>query len=416
MIYKIVLLPGKKEAKLLNKSKNKSKELLELKTVDQPDVHEINKELNNELNEKLNNPINNHLNKLGKPKSTEKLEKEFEKFKFDEKNAELTKDANLNEWRSIDQIKKEFEDLNIKLTTDSENVHQLLDRYRKTNSDAEKITILKDLEFILHQYDVSKDFIKMNGLDVLKDDFRNNQNGEIQGLISVVLGSAASGNPTVKVAIIKVGLFDDLITKLAEEKDLKLSLKTIFAISSILRQFPYAQQQFVEKNGLTIFKQFFNDSSTNLKNSNTTNLTKMQTKIISLLSDLMDEYKFTFDEFNALSNTTGQSNELNNLEEKMKQYNQVALEQHFLKEGFCLIIPRNLNSTSYDVKEKVLKSMYSFRSVCKDDFKPHLDNLIRIRQELEQKIANDKLNEESDDDYYQNLVKLTQTLIDSLID
>ena len=163
------------------------------------------------------------------------MQKEFKKFKFNEKNLELNKDKDTNNWRSMDEIKKEFDNLNIKMTTDSENVNALLERYRKTNDQEEKITILKDLSFILHQYDTANDFIKMNGLDILKDDLLNNQNNQIQSLISTVIGSASSSNPPVKIAILKSGLFDRLIIKLAEENDLKLNLKTVYALSSLLR-------------------------------------------------------------------------------------------------------------------------------------------------------------------------------------
>lgn len=363
------------------------------------------------------------INKLDELKPVDRLNKEFDKFKFAEKDVDLSKDKNLNEWRSMDEIKKEFENLNIKLSTDSENVQTLLNRYKKASKIDEKITILNDLEFILHQYDVSADFIKMNGLEVLKDDFLTNSNVELQKLICIVIGSAASSHPQVKVAIIKSGLFDNLIIKLNTEKDLKLNLKTVFALSSILRQFPFSQQKFIEKDGLKIMrKKFFIDDSTDSEKDNKTNsiLIKIQTKIISLLSDLIDEYRFVVDEMNLLNkkNETAKSNEYKNLEEKMKQYNMVNLEQNFVNEGFCSIIPRNLTTNkSADVQEKVLKSMYSFRSVCKTDFKMYLTELVKIKHEFQQKIINDKQNDETDDDdYYQNLIQITQNLIDYLND
>ena len=156
--YRLNLETGKKEAKLLDK-KNRSKELLAIKN---------DKDLKDD-------------------QRVDKLQNEFDKFKFEEKNLELNKEKDLKNWRSIDEIKKEFKDLNIKLTTDSENVHALLERFKKVASDEEKITILKDLEYSVHQYDVSKDFIKMNGLDILKDDFLNSSD-EIQSLIALVLG------------------------------------------------------------------------------------------------------------------------------------------------------------------------------------------------------------------------------------
>lgn len=402
--YRINMATGKKEAKLLNGKVNRSKELLPV----QNDKDGHSQLLNGQQADQLNSKIS-------------KLQNEFEKFKFDEKTTELNKEKDLKSWRSIDEIKKEFEDANIKLTSDSENLHSLLERYRKAAGDEEKITILKDLEYIVHQYDVSGDFIKMNGLDVLKADFLNNRNRQIQSLIALVLGSSSSSNPPVKVAILKSGLFDSLISKLSSQEDLKLNLKTIYAISAIVRQFPFAQKQLIEQDGLKILKRFFesdrNSSSpvNGLVLSNTTNLVKIQTKIISLLSDLKEEHEFTADELIALrkSNSTGRTKELSGLEEKMKQYNEVDLEQNFVREGYCLILPKNLNNSTLDVREKVLKSMYSFRSACKGDFKRlHLLDLMRIREDL--RLMAEKEKSDSDDDYYPNLIQLIQNLIDYL--
>lgn len=455
--YRINMATGKKEAKLLDGKANRSKELLVVKddkedlteqhrlvvkTVvkskeDLAEEHRNNQNLAHQLNMRIaiHGPLPDkgpHVNEQNREQlngKINKLQNEFEKFKFDEKGAELTKEKQLKDWRTIDEIKKEFEDLNIKLTSDSENVHSLLDRYRTAVGDEEKITILKDLEYILHQYDVSGDFIKMDGLNVLHDDFLNNRNREIQSLIALVLGSSSSSNPPVKIAIIKSGLFDSLIAKLSSQDDLRLNLRTFYAVSAIVRQFPFAQKQFIEQDGLKILKRFFEpdrNSSNAVVNglvvSNSTDLVKIQTKIISLLSDLKEEHEFTADELHALRkpNSTARSKELSNVEEKMKQYNAVDLEKNFIAEGYCLILPKNLNNSTLDVREKVLKSMYSFRSACKGDFKRlYLPDLLRIREELrrtaeKERETNDSETNDSDDDYYQNLTQLTQNLIDYL--
>ena len=235
----------------------------------------------------------------------------------------------------------------------------------------------------------------------------------------LLIGSASSGNPAVKVAILKSSFFNSLIAKLSNQKDLKLNLKTIYAISSVIRQFPLAQKQFIiDQQGLKLFKQFFNDSliEMNRSSKNLTNLIKIQTKIISLLSDLKEEHRFTAVELlNLKKSNITQLNELSNLEEKMKQYNQVSLEQRFVEEGFCLILPKNLNSSSYDVKERTLKGMYSFRGECKDQFKDQLIDLLKIKDELNSRIEKDRFTNPNDsDDYYLNLIELTKKLIDYL--
>lgn len=52
----------------------------------------------------------------------------------------------------MEQIKKEFESLNINMKTDLELLTEALERYRKRDLDLDsRLTILTDLEFLLHQ-------------------------------------------------------------------------------------------------------------------------------------------------------------------------------------------------------------------------------------------------------------------------
>lgn len=58
-------------------------------------------------------------------------------------------------YRSYDDLKKDFESLNMKVQTDQEILTDLIEQLNKTDSNEHRKTILTDLEYYLHQ--VGKD-------------------------------------------------------------------------------------------------------------------------------------------------------------------------------------------------------------------------------------------------------------------
>lgn len=61
-----------------------------------------------------------------------------------------------------------------------------------------------------------------------------------------VLGAAFSSNPKVQVEAIEGGALQKLLVILATEQPLTAKKKVLFALCSLLRHFPYAQQQFLK--------------------------------------------------------------------------------------------------------------------------------------------------------------------------
>lgn len=54
-------------------------------------------------------------------------------------------------YRPYDELKKDFESMNMKIQTDHEIINDLINRLLKSNDDQDRKTILTDLEFYLHQ-------------------------------------------------------------------------------------------------------------------------------------------------------------------------------------------------------------------------------------------------------------------------
>lgn len=54
-------------------------------------------------------------------------------------------------YRSYDELKKDFESLNMQIQTDQEIIIDLIEQLNKTDNNENRKTILTDLEFYLHQ-------------------------------------------------------------------------------------------------------------------------------------------------------------------------------------------------------------------------------------------------------------------------
>lgn len=54
-------------------------------------------------------------------------------------------------FRSYEELKKEMHGLNMDIKTDNEIMIELFDKFNKSNSNDEKLSILKDIEFYVHQ-------------------------------------------------------------------------------------------------------------------------------------------------------------------------------------------------------------------------------------------------------------------------
>ena len=70
-----------------------------------------------------------------------------------------------------------------------------------------------------------------------------------------------------------------LIRGLVTDPSKKVQKRMLFALSTLLRQFPFAQLKFLEEGGLTALASLFNQAD----NKN------IQIKIVTLLTDLLTE-------------------------------------------------------------------------------------------------------------------------------
>ena len=74
-----------------------------------------------------------------------------------------------------------------------------------------------------------------------------------------------------------------LITSLSVDPSLKVRRKCLFALSTLVRQFPHAQKRLLDSGGLSALADLFKSTTDE----------KLKIKIVTLLSDLLLEYVST---------------------------------------------------------------------------------------------------------------------------
>lgn len=108
-------------------------------------------------------------------------------------------------------------------------------------------------------------------------------------------------NPKVKVYCIEAGVLHHFVRALSTEVELNVRKKLLFALSAMVRNFPYAQTKFGELGGFSVLsKLFVSPSSVEDTTSE---------RALSLVVDLMEEHE-----------SVTRKNKDHSSEELLKQY------------------------------------------------------------------------------------------------
>ncbi|KYO39219.1 nucleotide exchange factor SIL1 isoform A [Alligator mississippiensis] len=368
--------------------------------------------------------------------TSQELKEALAKLKENEKT-KSTMEANLEDvrkrFRPIEELKAEFERLNMRIETDYEIMVKLINKFNSSDSMLdEKIAALYDLEYYVHQVDNAKDFLSLGGLQlminalnsteaVMKEHaafvlgaalsrrlgapatFKSRQVAEQvkpqQGLLAWGHASALNqklSNPKVQIEAIEGGALQKLLVILATEQPLAVKKKALFALSSMLRHFPYAQQQFLKLGGLQVLRNLFKEKG----------MEALYVRVVTLLYDLIMEKMLL----------EGAQNNEDQMEEKVQQYSQVKLVPAVVEQGWCAIVSNLLALPEHDTREKVLKTVSVLMAFCKDRYRgdQHLNiTLSMLRSEYEE-LAAEEQREGDKDGYFKELLGSINTIIQEL--
>lgn len=228
------------------------------------------------------------------------------------------------------------------VATESDTMKTILRRF---DYDKNKLQLLEQMEFIVHEYDVAVNFATLGGIKIIMP-FLFSSDDEIVSCVASVLGAAMQSNPTVQ----KLAMNEDVgknLLKLLVHKSPGVLSRIIFALSTFLRNAPEAQEDFIHANGVSKLSDI-------LESHNIATNTKL--KIITLFNDL------------AVEQETAEFYPSDRSSEKM-----AVLKRSFANElqkwGICKRIPSFLNLEDFDTHQKVTSAMVSLHSACHKDFK-----------------------------------------------
>ncbi|GAB5566755.1 nucleotide exchange factor SIL1 isoform X2 [Prionailurus iriomotensis] len=317
-------------------------------------------------------------------------------------------------FRPIEELKKDFEELNVVIETDMQIMVRLINKFNSSSSSLEeKIAALFDLEYYVHQMDNAQDLLSFGGLQVVINGL-NSTEPLVKEYAAFVLGAAFSRframlgnprNPKVQVEAIEGGALQKLLVILATEQPLTAKKKVLFALCSLLRHFPYAQQQFLKLGGLQVLRSLVQAKGTEV----------LAVRVVTLLYDLVTEksvwphgWQMFAEEEAELTQETPP--------EKLQQYRQVHLLPGLREQGWCEITAHLLALPEHDAREKVLQTLGALLATCRDRYHqdPQLSRTLVSLQAEYQALATLELQDGEDEGYFRELLGSINSLLKEL--
>ncbi|RLV92178.1 hypothetical protein DV515_00013893, partial [Chloebia gouldiae] len=202
-------------------------------------------------------------------------------------------------------------------------------------------------------------------------------------------------NPKVQIEAIEGGALQKLLVILATEQPLAVRKKALFALSSMLRHFPYAQQQFLKLGGLQVLRSLFRQKG----------MEPLHVRVVTLLYDLIMEKMLLED-----------SQHGEQMEEKIQQYQQVRLVPAVVEQGWCALVPSLLPMPEHDTREKVLKLVGVLVAFCREHYRgdPALGTTLSLLRSEYEELAAEEQREGDKDGYFRELLGSVNTIIQEL--
>ncbi|KAK1904450.1 Nucleotide exchange factor SIL1 [Dissostichus eleginoides] len=296
--------------------------------------------------------------------SPEELKRVMKKIKEDMKPESAEhQDSVASRFRPMEELKREMAELDLLVQTDD-------------------------------QVDNAQNLCSMGGLQLVVETL-NSSDFRLQESSAFVLGSAVSSNPEVQVKAMEGGALQTLLTMLATDQPLWVKKKVLFAVASLLRNFPFAQRHFLSRGGLQVLSELFRGDRGGV----------LRTRIVTMLYDMISEKE--------LISQAGLDPGLHaSHQELLRQYSLVSLREGLLEEGWCSLIPELLDSTEHDFREKALRAMLALAPVCVDQYRSHSSlkaSLLLLREQYQDMIQSQMILGE-ENEYFEEMMDLINAL------
>ncbi|KAM7417075.1 hypothetical protein PAMA_016942 [Pampus argenteus] len=325
--------------------------------------------------------------------SPDELKRAMKKMKEDVNHDQ--QDSVSSTFRPLDELKREMAELDLLVETDVQIMRRLLDQFNSSNTTMQqKLSILLELEYLVHQVDNAQTLCSIGGLQFILEGL-NSSDFRLQESSAHVLGSALSSNPVVQVKAVESGALQTLLTALATAQAHSVKKKVLFAVASLLRHFPYAQRHFLSNGGLQVLSELFRTDGRGA----------LRTRIVTMLYDMISEKELISQA--GLDPVMDASHE-----ERVQQYSKVFLQGELLEKGWCSLVPQLLESSEHDYREKALRALLAMVPVCVEQYRADSSlpaSLVSLKNQYQEMVQSEMILGE-ENSYFAEIVDLIDTL------
>ena len=103
-------------------------------------------------------------NEETKEQREQRILESIKNIKDDLKDSPKVQGTGKSKWRSMEEIKQEMKDIDLKVTEDYLTMKALLEDLEQEKDGEKQVKALEELEFHVHQYDNAVDFLQLNGI------------------------------------------------------------------------------------------------------------------------------------------------------------------------------------------------------------------------------------------------------------
>ncbi|XP_070211540.1 nucleotide exchange factor SIL1-like isoform X1 [Littorina saxatilis] len=334
---------------------------------------------------------------VGEDISFDELKKAVKSLKSEKfKSVDMETLKKEKQFRSYEELKQDMESINAKVKTDAEVITELVELFRSTSPvEDDVIPILSQLEYYLHQIDNAMLFCDLGAMPMLLKCL-NNSKDDVRSEAALTLGSAAQSNPKVQISALENGAVHEILRLLAIDSSATVRKRAMYALSTMIRQFPFAQKRFLELGGLSVLGRLFDGKADQ----------NLRIRAVTLLADLLKEKKKHIEHSNLEDKTQM---------ERVHQYEQVNLEEAMLESGWCSLIPTLLDLPDHDSREKVLVAMETILPACRAEFQHSVQTLRTLQKEYADILSQEQADgEENDDGFFQGMISTLRGLLAQL--
>ncbi|KAJ8670495.1 hypothetical protein QAD02_001754 [Eretmocerus hayati] len=310
--------------------------------------------------------------------SLDELKVKLKKIKSDVgKSPQQSKDPSQDHLRgtggfkSLSELKKEFAALNLTISTDSEVLSNLFERFESykdtiTLNDLDPsqledvLEILSEMEDLVHQVDNGRLFADLQGMTRVISPCLNSTQDEVKSEALKLLGAAVQLNPSVQLKALESDLVKKLLHMLSINNAVGVKSKCMFALGALTRNFPPAQVTLVKNGGLELFGNILSNGDF-----------QIQTRIILLVTHLMTERQ-------DLERISDNKKKL----ERIELYHSTNFERELVTQKYCqnmvhlAIKSMQINHEIDDFHEILYESMISLAPACKKEFAIKREDLL----------------------------------------